>query len=469
MKRSVKAIIAVLLSLIISFSALICLTFAQEDSDTDYLDYEKLLSQSFDESGNYIKRTDFSKTSLDDNDYLTCEGKNFVNADGETVILRGTNLGGWLIQEQWFCPTENSQGQYDILRTLTDRFGKEKADEIIKTYEDNWITEFDLDVIAALGFNCVRVPFWYRNFQTDDNGTWKRDENNNIDFSRLDWIVDECGKRGMYVVLDLHGAIGFQSGKDHSGLENSSHYFDNTADGRRYRSMTADLWKELAAHFKGNPAIAAYDLLNEPMCDWVPAKHVTLWFAYDGLYDAVRSVDSDRICAMCCIWTYGCLPAPTLFGWKNVTYQIHNYIDSPIVYEGGILQSKILDYNIPTYMGEFKPGQYASWDYVLSKYNKEGFSWSTWSYKGIGGWGDWFIINSTADLKIDIDNDSYETVIEKWSEKLQTKNSFYYDTNVAEIHQKYLGGRIDDDALRYAFLNLLDNIRGIFAYFGIHF
>ena len=44
-------------------------------------------------------------------------------------------------------------------------------------YEDNFITEYDLDNIKSLGFNCVRVPFWFRNFYYDDGGRKILDEN----------------------------------------------------------------------------------------------------------------------------------------------------------------------------------------------------------------------------------------------------------------------------------------------------
>lgn len=50
-------------------------------------------------------------------------------------------------------------------------FRRRKAYELINIYEDNWITEYDLDRIVELGFNCVRVPFWFRNFYYDDKGT----------------------------------------------------------------------------------------------------------------------------------------------------------------------------------------------------------------------------------------------------------------------------------------------------------
>ena len=68
---------------------------------------------------------------LTEEDFLHTEGASIVNQNGETVILTGINLGGWLIQEYWMCPV---QGDKDTLQwtnqqtldTLEERFGREK-------------------------------------------------------------------------------------------------------------------------------------------------------------------------------------------------------------------------------------------------------------------------------------------------------------------------------------------------------
>ena len=92
------------------------------------------------------------------------------HADGEKVVLKGVNLGAWMIWEDWLCPYEQASDHYEVLSILTERFGEEKAYQLMNTYMDNFITEWDLDQIKAMGFNCVRVPFWFRNFYYDDNG-----------------------------------------------------------------------------------------------------------------------------------------------------------------------------------------------------------------------------------------------------------------------------------------------------------
>lgn len=126
---------------------------------------------------------------ITDDDFLQTDGKKIVNRKGQEVSLRGVNLGAWLIQEEWMCPVENSVDNITTFEVLTERFGVEKAYELLNTYADNWITDVDLDNIASMGFNCVRVPFWYRNFYYDDKGTKILDETaNGISAALTGWL-----------------------------------------------------------------------------------------------------------------------------------------------------------------------------------------------------------------------------------------------------------------------------------------
>ncbi|MBQ5769748.1 MAG: cellulase family glycosylhydrolase, partial [Clostridia bacterium] len=184
---------------------------------------------------------------------LRADGKALVNEAGEKVLLRGVNAGGWLIQENWMNLT-NAPSQLEAFSVLDERFGKEKREALFKVYEDNYWLESDFDNIKALGMNVVRLPFAWWNIVTDE-GMLREDA-----FARLDWFVGECAERGMYVVLDLHAAPGSQNGNDHSGDITGSHLWDSEEN----MALTEFIWKAVAQHYNGNPAVCAYDLLNEP-------------------------------------------------------------------------------------------------------------------------------------------------------------------------------------------------------------
>lgn len=264
---------------------------------------------------------------------LSADGEDIVNSAGETVALRGTNFGGWLVQESWMCPTEQTD-TLETNMTLYSRFGEERAEELIAAYEDSWITEEDFANVKALGLNVVRIPFTYMNLyrylSAEDNGDGTYDVEllhpddftlREDAFGRLDWALEMCEKYGLYAILDLHGAVGSQNGNDHSGDTQLTDLYEDSALGEAYRAKTAELWGLVAEHFAGNTNVAGYDLLNEPG----GASGSTQWDYYDVLYDAVRAADPDHMIFIEAVWEGYDLPSPSQYDWTNVVYEYHHY------------------------------------------------------------------------------------------------------------------------------------------------
>ena len=366
-----------------------------------------------------------------DDDFLTAKGTDIVNKKGEKVVLKGVNLGAWLIWEDWINNYEEVSDCYEAYETLVERFGEEKAYALIHEYEDNFITEYDLDHIKELGFNCVRVPFWFRNFYYDDGGRKILDENGEWDFSRLDWIVGECSERGIYVVLDMHGAVGYQSDAPHSGKTKSVGLYDKTEQGEQYRRYTNELWTAIATRFRGNPAVAMYDLLNEPMCDCDCTeirRRINNEYIYDILYKTVRAVDEDHLITVECIWTPLAVPHAFTKGWKNMVYQVHFYQNSDFIFNLFVYLTRIYFADVPMLMGEFYPLGTTTWANCLRTLNNCNFSWLLWTYKATGHlmWeSDWCIMGSKDGFeRAKLKTDSYEEIARKWGEDIRTENGF---------------------------------------------
>ena len=410
-------------------------------------------------------------TGFTDEDYLVVKGRKMYNKKGEHIQLKGVNLGAWLVRENWLNPddvdveykskmTEEEQKRYwstfyedlteeqkaifdpyygkkydgeMIYDVLEKRFGREKAQELLNIFYDNWITEWDLDNIKSMGFNCVRVPFWYRNFYYDDQGTKIYNEKGEWDFSRLDWIVEECSKREIYVILDMHGAVGSQSDAPHSGRGYAGAQLMEDSDrGERYRELTDELWTAIASRFNGNPAVAMYDLLNEPMCDVQCTeieRRIKNEKIYTRLYNTVRAVDEDHIITMEAIWTGFALPPTFLKGWKNIVYQVHFYNNSDFIFNFFLLLTIALHPNVPLMVGEFYPHEKTTWKNCFSTMNKLDYSWMLWTYKATGDkmWkSDWCMYGSKDGFyRAKIFSGTYEQIAEAWSaERLNTQTGF---------------------------------------------
>jgi len=377
----------------------------------------------------------WSAMTLEPSRFLKAKGNHLRDnkGKGEIVLLHGVNLGGWLLFEEWMTPMDASglKDDYSVRETLIKRFGQDTADELIGSYQDTWITEHDLDNIKAIGMNTVRLPFWYRNLQTED-GTW-RDK----PFKRIDWLIEQAGRRGLYVILDFHGTPGGQSDshttgrirkKEENGIETK--FWGSKKNLRR----TTEIWKRVAKRYKGNPTVAAYDLINEPI--GAPNREA-LWSVYDRLYKAKYLG-----------WGWDVLPPPSQARWKNMLYQMHSY-----EWDWNNLekQKKNIDnvvadwqshksWKVPCLIGEFNPmGQEAAWEYAIKQYAANQMSWTTWSYKATHGSGSdsWGLYNPRKPFppKPNIQTDSAEDIREKWS-SWSTEEAFAINPMLERVFNK---------------------------------
>jgi hypothetical protein len=84
------------------------------------------------------------------------------------------------------------------------------------------------------------------------------------------------------------------------------------------------LWEELAKHYKDNPWIAGYNLLNEPTDE----KHTRLVALYDRLFAAIRPIDQNHIIFLdgnTYATDFTHFPDDAGTRWPNTAYAIHDY------------------------------------------------------------------------------------------------------------------------------------------------
>lgn len=362
-------------------------------------------------------------------DFLQVKGSQIVNGRGETVFLRGVNLGGWLIQENWMCPVNGADKKWanlDTIKAFESRgFTEEQIQNLFDAYQDNWITEGDIKIISETGCNVLRVPFWYRNFMKDEAGTWINDNlNENPGFKRLDWIVAMAKKYKMYVILDLHGCPGGQ---------NMDHACGTLCENRLYteeplQETMEKLWRAIVTRYKDEAVVAAYDIMNEPQCNsgyegensydpWQPFSWRLSNQVYDRMIKAIREIDERHIITVEGIWRVSNLPDPATMGWTNMMYQLHLYDETANFKKWAEDLAKTCEsLGVAGYIGEFQNME------GLDICNQNKLNWTTWTYKGVNrDVGTFFWYYAKGD-KVDSEKDSYETILEKWGEPLRTEN-----------------------------------------------
>jgi len=368
---------------------------------------------------------------------LHTSGTSIVNASGTTVQLKGLNLGGWLVMEPWMCPADSGglPDTYSIITELDSRFGVAAEQGLITTYQTNWITTADLDNIKNEGFNCVRVPVWWGNFYSITNTTssgWRSDA-----FTVLDWLVTNCASRGIYVVIDMHGVVGGQSTSDDTGQQNQNQYWTSSVD----QGETAYMWTQIATHYNGNSTVAGYDLINEP--DNAPSNPV-VWAAYTNLYTTVRAADPSHMIILegtFGSWNWSMLPNPSLYGWTNIVYSMHEYQfgGTLALCEAGS-DNQVTDFNnhkswnVPDYIGEWNDmgNGAACYDYSINDYDNDGISWTMWAYKATAGlvpngWG-WYDPTYWPTTP-NVSSDSLSTISSDW-QQWRTTTSFGVNSSV---------------------------------------
>lgn len=361
---------------------------------------------------------------------------------GNVVTLRGVNLGAWLEWQSWMCPVDSSKTlrdgnpghngyDFEVRRLLEKRFGREVADDLVKTYEESWITTADLDRIQALGLNAVRLPFGYATLMHED-GTWRKDA-----FNRMDWCVREAGKRGIFTIIDFHAFL--PASADQNG--GAKGYWANQAQ----MDETVRIWTRVASHYKNARNVAFYDLLNEPTNSAPhgqpgPDKE-KVCDLYDRLYHAIREVDPEHAIAMEGVWDWKTLRDPHKAGYQNVIYSFHWYNWGAKTTEErnkatdrdiASVKEMFRTWNVPAYIGELNLfGDRDAWLHAMAAYREAGLNWTMWSYKhkdsGTNSWGLCTSIKGGVPGTPDLTKDSAETIRANWKAWATTGKSYKFN------------------------------------------
>ncbi len=258
-------------------------------------------------------------------DVLSVDGPDLVDPAGEVVVLRGVNLGNWLLLEPWMLGLDQSEesadgfpDQHTILAVLEERFGAEEADRLMESWRSGYVTPRDFEVLRGFGFNAVRLPIHHGVIENAANpGTLEPDG-----IRWVDRALEMAQDAGMYVILDLHGVPGGQSVDAPTGRVGQNRLWSDPA----MQERTVSLWAALAARYADHPAVAAYDVVNEPFGDFHENVSPRMRDLFDRIHDAVRGVDPDTLLyAPGTLQGIGFYGDPAAAGWTNTGFTEHTY------------------------------------------------------------------------------------------------------------------------------------------------
>jgi len=178
-------------------------------------------------------------------------------------------------------------------------------------------TNTEVDYFTGKGMNTFRLPFLWERLQGQQNGPF-----NETYLGYIDQFVNYATGKGAYVIVDPH---------------NYARYFGQVIGQGVPTSAFANMWQNLADHFKGNSRVI-FGLMNEPH-----DMQTELWLSdANAAIAAIRSTGATNLITVpgnawtgAASWTanwYGTSNAQVMTGVKdsgnNFVFEVHQYLDS---------------------------------------------------------------------------------------------------------------------------------------------
>jgi hypothetical protein len=279
----------------------------------------------------------------------------------------------------------------------------------------------------------------------DDYDQWLEGE-----LKKLDAALPVCEQVGMRVVLDLHSPPG---GKATAGgyVGSDDRLFTDPACQKKF----VEIWQRMAARYKNAKPIWGYDLVNEPVEDFVEEGCDDWQALAERAARAIRAIDPQRtIIVEPAAWggpdgLNDLMPLPV----SNVVYSVHMYMPHAFTHQGvhsagpayrypGLIEGKQWDkaqletalqpvvefqeaYGVHIYIGEFSAIRWAP-EGSAARYLKdlieifEAHRWD-WSYHAFREWSGWSVEHGSDrnDQKPAAEPTDRERLLREWFAKNQ--------------------------------------------------
>ncbi|KUO68201.1 MAG: glycosyl hydrolase family 5 [Lutibacter sp. BRH_c52] len=316
------------------------------------------------------------KTTVNTLSFVKTKGTQLVDANGNPIILKGTNLGHWLVPEGYMFKMNQVNAPRKIDEMLYELVGPDSLQVFWKGFLNNYITHDDIKYLKSIGSNHIRLPFHYKMF-TDDLYMGER----NAGFKYFDRLLDWCRQEKMYVLLDMHGAPGGQTGDN----IDDSYGYPFLFKSKSSQDLMTEIWLKIAEKYKNEPLIIGYDIVNEPIAhyfnDELPYLNHQLFLLYKRIVAEIRKVDKEHTIFLNGSNWSGNFEVFEEIIDDNVVYEFHKYWFE--VNQGAIQQ--YLDFRdkhqVPVYIGETGENTDEWVNDFRILLDKHKISWAFWPYK----------------------------------------------------------------------------------------
>lgn len=329
--------------------------------------------------------------------FVRAEGKRFIGRDGRPVLLKGINLGNWLMPEGYMFKFKGARSPKAIQAVIERLAGPAGAAQFWRRFRDTYITEDDIRFIASVGFNLIRIPLHYGLFVEDGSPPRFRGEG----YALLDRVIGWARSAGLMVMMDMHAAPGGQTGINHDDGPGYPLMFYVPA----HRKLTIDLWRHIALRYRDENTVIGYDLLNEPIAPYHDTHYLNprLEPFYREVTAAIREVNPNHIVFLAGgQWStnFDALGAPFT---DNLGYTYHKFWSST---GRDAIQSYLNfsnQHNVPILLGE--SGELTDeWMHAFrTLHERHGLSWCFWTFKNLDSNSTVVSIRRPADWQVVMD------------------------------------------------------------------
>jgi glucan 1,3-beta-glucosidase len=168
-------------------------------------------------------------------------------------MIKGVNLGNWLVLEKWMSPELFAGTSAEDETHLCEQLDEVAKRERFKVHRDSYITERDFAYLANHGIDTVRIPVPF--FIFGDYPPY-------IGCIRyLDKAFDWAEAHEITILLDLHTVPDSQNGFDNGGICGVCKWHKNPA----HVEFALDVLERLTTRYSGRRALWGIEVLNEPI------------------------------------------------------------------------------------------------------------------------------------------------------------------------------------------------------------